>query len=95
MDATLAAAQEQRPVAVVLGVDTHQLTHHAALIDSQGRRLADREFEVTRAGYADLLAWANAYSSGQIDVAGALSALALSEENSTNVDAVFANGYFF
>ena len=71
MNATLAAAQEQRPVAVVLGVDTHQLTHHAALIDSQGRRLADREFEVTRAGYADLLAWANAYSStGTITAAG-------------------------
>ena len=71
MNATLAAAQEERPVAVVLGVDTHQLTHHAALIDSQGRRLADREFEVTRAGYADLLAWANAYSStGTITAAG-------------------------
>ncbi|MFQ6856075.1 IS110 family transposase [Streptomyces sp. 35M1] len=39
------------------GVDTHGLTHHAAVIDSVGRHLADREFEATIRGYRDLLDW--------------------------------------
>jgi transposase len=38
------------------GVDTHGHTHHAAVIDSIGRHLADREFPATTAGYRDLLA---------------------------------------
>ncbi|MEU1510531.1 IS110 family transposase, partial [Kitasatospora sp. NPDC005748] len=39
------------------GVDTHGLTHHAAVIDSLGRHLADREFPATIVGYRDLLDW--------------------------------------
>lgn len=39
------------------GVDTHGLTHHAAVIDAVGRHLADREFPATMRGYRDLLAW--------------------------------------
>ncbi|MFJ5879947.1 transposase [Kitasatospora cineracea] len=39
------------------GVDTHGLTHHAAVIDPLGRHLADREFPATVAGYRDLPAW--------------------------------------
>ncbi|NYD44657.1 transposase [Actinomadura luteofluorescens] len=39
------------------GVDTHGLTHHAAVIDAVGRRLADREFPATVGGYRDLLKW--------------------------------------
>jgi transposase len=39
------------------GVDTHGLTHHAAVIDSVGRHLADREFPATIRGYRDLLDW--------------------------------------
>ncbi|WP_436775172.1 IS110 family transposase [Yinghuangia sp. YIM S09857] len=39
------------------GVDTHGLTHHAALIDPLGRHLADREFPATARGYRSLLAW--------------------------------------
>ncbi|MFD7730303.1 IS110 family transposase [Kitasatospora phosalacinea] len=39
------------------GVDTHGLTHHAAVIDPLGRHLADREFPATVAGYRDLLDW--------------------------------------
>jgi transposase len=39
------------------GVDTHGLTHHAAVIDPLGRHLADREFPATIVGYRDLLAW--------------------------------------
>lgn len=33
------------------GVDTHSLTHHAAVVDPLGRELADREFPATPAGY--------------------------------------------
>ncbi|WP_327072777.1 IS110 family transposase [Kitasatospora purpeofusca] len=39
------------------GVDTHGLTHHAALIDPLGRHLTDREFPATIVGYRDLLDW--------------------------------------
>jgi len=39
------------------GVDTHGHTHHAAVIDTMGRHLADREFPATATGYRDLLAW--------------------------------------
>ncbi|MEU6268862.1 IS110 family transposase [Saccharopolyspora shandongensis] len=39
------------------GVDTHGLTHHAAVIDSVGRHLADREFPATIHGYRDLVEW--------------------------------------
>ncbi|MFB7468910.1 IS110 family transposase [Streptomyces sp. NPDC056224] len=39
------------------GVDTHGLTHHAAVIDPLGRHLADREFPATICGYRDLLDW--------------------------------------
>ncbi|HCA84348.1 MAG TPA: IS110 family transposase [Streptomyces sp.] len=39
------------------GVDTHGLTHHAAMIDSTGRHLADREFPASIRGYRDLLDW--------------------------------------
>jgi transposase len=53
---------------VVLGVDTHGQTHHAAVTDRLGRHLDDAEFPVTAAGYRRLLAWArrhgNAGSAG-------------------------------
>ncbi len=39
------------------GVDTHGLTHHAAVIDAVGRHLADRGFPATIRGYRDLLEW--------------------------------------
>jgi len=39
------------------GVDTHGLTHHAAVIDALGRHLGDREFPATTGGYRDLVAW--------------------------------------
>lgn len=39
------------------GVDTHGLTHHAAVIDPLGRHLADREFAATIRGYRELLDW--------------------------------------
>lgn len=53
---------------VIVGVDTHQRTHHAAVIDGDGRRLGDAEFPATQAGHVALLDWAAGY--GLIDVAG-------------------------
>ena len=39
------------------GVDTHQDTHTAAVIDLVGRVLGTQQFPATAAGYAALLAW--------------------------------------
>jgi transposase len=39
------------------GVDTHGLTHHAAVVDGVGRHLADRQFPATARGYRALVAW--------------------------------------
>lgn len=50
------------------GVDTHGLTHHAAVIDSVGRHLADREFPATVRGYRDLLDWMRSH--GRLAAAG-------------------------
>lgn len=46
---------------VVGGVDTHQLTHHAGIVDEQLRPVADAEFPATRAGYQALLDWIASY----------------------------------
>ncbi|MHC3472672.1 hypothetical protein ACYF6T_28830 [Streptomyces sp. 7R007] len=43
------------------GVDTRGLPHHAAVIDSVGRPLADREFPATIRGYRDLRDWMRAH----------------------------------
>ena len=43
---------------IVVGVDTHKLTHHAAVLDAgTGKLLADREFPATRTSYRRLLSW--------------------------------------
>jgi Transposase len=42
---------------VIGGVDTHGRTHHAAVLDEQGRLLGDREFAADRGGYRQLLSW--------------------------------------
>ena len=42
---------------VVAGVDTHSVTHHAAVLDHWGRERGDHEFPATEAGYAALLEW--------------------------------------
>jgi transposase len=39
------------------GVDTHQVSHHAAVVDEQLRAVADREFPATQSGYQQLLDW--------------------------------------
>jgi transposase len=53
-----------QPVAgpVVAGVDTHQQTHHAAVIDLEGRRPGDRGFAATATGYTELLGWVRSHS---------------------------------
>jgi transposase len=42
---------------VMGGVDTHGKTHHAAVLDQNGRELGDHEFPATAAGYRTLLTW--------------------------------------
>ena len=42
---------------IIGGVDTHLATHHAAVIDLQGRLVADAEFPATQSGYAAMLTW--------------------------------------
>jgi hypothetical protein len=44
--------------AVILGVDTHETEHVAAVIDEVGRLLETRSFAVTARGYRELLSWA-------------------------------------
>jgi transposase len=48
---------DQAAIEVAGGVDTHQDTHTAAVIDLVGRVLGTRQFPTTAAGYAALLAW--------------------------------------
>ncbi|WP_427118204.1 IS110 family transposase [Pseudarthrobacter scleromae] len=47
--------------AVTIGVDTHQLVHHAAAVDQDGRMLGDRAFPADRDGYQQLLDWAASF----------------------------------
>lgn len=47
---------------IVVGVDTHKLTHHAAVLEaSTGKLLAEREFAATRTGYRQLLSWMRSF----------------------------------
>jgi transposase len=42
---------------VILGVDTHEREHVAALVDGLGRLLATRGFPTSARGYRLLLVW--------------------------------------
>jgi transposase len=58
-----------KPTPIVIGgVDTHGRTHHAAVIDQQGRLLGDREFPATSSGYRQLLSWLGRH--GQLRAVG-------------------------
>jgi transposase len=46
---------------IFVGVDTHQLTHHVAILDAGDRVLADAEFPVSAAGYAAMTTWLSRY----------------------------------
>jgi transposase len=50
------------------GVDTHQSTHHAAVLDAAGRLLGDAEFPATAACYTHLLRWLRGF--GRVDEVG-------------------------
>lgn len=63
---TATIAAPSRPV--VVGVDTHSQTHHAAVLDLAGRVLADRQFETTPEGYEQLVVWARSH--GTIETVG-------------------------
>ena len=57
---TLLTQRDPRPdlgKEIYVGVDTHQLTHHVAVVDARDRVLADAEFPVTAAGYTALTGW--------------------------------------
>ena len=62
---TLAA---EGPQVVIGGIDTHADTIHVAVIDEQGRPIADREFVTTPAGYRAALAFL--VGSGRLVVVG-------------------------
>ncbi len=46
---------------VVVGVDTHQQVHVAAVITTLGAMLASASFPTTATGYRDLIAWARSW----------------------------------
>ncbi|MDQ7910686.1 IS110 family transposase [Phytohabitans sp. ZYX-F-186] len=48
---------DEAAIEVVGGIDTHQDTHTAAVIDLVGRVLGTEQFPATTAGYTALLAW--------------------------------------
>ena len=58
----------KRTRVVIGGVDSHGRTHHAAVIDQQGRLLGDREFAADSGGYRQLLGWLSRH--GQVDSVG-------------------------
>src|SRR4051794_19984446 len=53
---------------VTVGVDTHRDTHHAAVIDEVGRKIADASFVTTSSGYQALVEWARSH--GQVQKVG-------------------------
>lgn len=46
---------------IILGVDTHKDFHHAAVISALGEPVADRRFDATPDGYAELIGWATGH----------------------------------
>ncbi len=48
-------------VLVALGVDTHAEVHVGVALDRLGRRLGSKSVSTTRAGYAELVAWAERF----------------------------------
>jgi transposase len=66
--ASLAAPPAGLPV--VVGVDTHQLTHCAAALDATGRLLESAQFPATGAGYRQLWRWATALSPAGVAAIG-------------------------
>jgi transposase len=61
MPSMTATSTTVEPDHMVLGVDTHRDTHHAAVVDHLGREVADAEFATTPDGYRRLVDWARGY----------------------------------
>jgi transposase len=53
---------------VIGGVDCHQQTHHAVVLDEHGQRLGDQAFAATSTGYRELLSWLQQF--GRVDRVG-------------------------
>ncbi len=53
----------QAQLGSVLGIDTHKLTHVAAIVDGLGRMQGTFDFAATDAGVVAVLAWASAHGS--------------------------------
>ena len=58
---TIARDRTAAQIEIAGGVDTHQDTHTAAVVDTTGRPLGDRQFPATAAGYRRLLAWLRSF----------------------------------
>lgn len=58
---TIACKDSGNQVEVAAGVDTHQDTHTAAVVDTAGRLLGHRQFRADGAGYVGLLAWLRSF----------------------------------
>ena len=65
---TLARVTSAARIEVAGGVDTHQDTHTAGVVDHAGRMLGHRTFPTTDAGYRQLLAWLGGF--GTLRVVG-------------------------
>ena len=55
------AAIQTDQIEIAAGVDTHQDTHTAAVVDTAGRLLGHRQFRATRPGYVALLVWLRSF----------------------------------
>ena len=49
------------PKRIYCGIDTHDNTHHAAIISDTGLLLGHRQFDTTAAGYEELVTWIGRY----------------------------------
>lgn len=58
---TIARDSTAAQIEIAGGVDTHQDTHTAAVVDTAGRPLGDRQFPATATGYRRLLAWLRSF----------------------------------
>lgn len=58
---TIARKDAADQIEVAAGVDTHQDTHTAAVIDTVGRLLGHRQFRADSAGYSALLTWLRSF----------------------------------
>lgn len=68
MTAAVPTSDRAAPAALVAGIDTHKNTHHVAIVDHLGRRIADRQFPTTSRGYAQIVEFLRSH--GQVERVG-------------------------